>query len=163
MHKVWPRKKSRKWSTVNSPHKGQWRGALIFLSAPWINGWVSNGEAGDLRHHRAHYDVIVMIGPVYWSLGDWWPLCRTISPTTKWSDGLLVLQIRAMMLYSSSVLQPIGSMCRWFYESEMMTSSNGKSFHVTGYLCGEFIGHRSILHTKTSDPNLWCFLRSAPQ
>ena len=29
-------------------------------SAPWINGWVNNREAGDLRHHRVHYDVIVM-------------------------------------------------------------------------------------------------------
>ena len=26
----------------------------------WINGWVNNGEAGDLRRHRTHYDVIVM-------------------------------------------------------------------------------------------------------
>ena len=25
-----------------------------------ITGWVNNGEAGDLRRHRAHYDVIVM-------------------------------------------------------------------------------------------------------
>ena len=49
-------------SPVNSPHKGQWRGALIFsLIYTWINGWVNNGEAGDLRHHRAHYDVIVII------------------------------------------------------------------------------------------------------
>ena len=48
-------------SPVNSPHKGQLRGAMIFsLICPWINGWVNNGEAGDLRHHRAHYDVIVM-------------------------------------------------------------------------------------------------------
>ena len=30
-------------------------------SAPWINGWVDNREAGDLRCHRAHYDVIVMM------------------------------------------------------------------------------------------------------
>ena len=30
-------------------------------SAPWINGWVNNREAGDLRCHRGHYDVIVMI------------------------------------------------------------------------------------------------------
>ena len=29
-------------------------------SAPWINGWVNNGEAGDLRRYHAHYDVIVM-------------------------------------------------------------------------------------------------------
>ena len=26
-----------------------------------INGWVTNGEAGDLRRHRVHYDVTVMI------------------------------------------------------------------------------------------------------
>ena len=25
-----------------------------------MNGWVNNGEAGDLRRHRAHYDVTVM-------------------------------------------------------------------------------------------------------
>ena len=39
----------------------QWRGALIFsLICVWINGWVNNRESGDLRHHRAHYDVTVM-------------------------------------------------------------------------------------------------------
>ena len=44
---------------MNSPHKGQWRGALMFsLIWAWINGWVKNCEAGDLR--RNHYDVIVM-------------------------------------------------------------------------------------------------------
>ena len=43
-------------------HKGQWRGALMFsLICARINGWVNNGEAGDLRRHRAHCDVIVMI------------------------------------------------------------------------------------------------------
>ena len=48
--------------SVNSPHKGQWRGALVFsLICVWINRWVNNHEAGDLRRRRAHYDVIVMI------------------------------------------------------------------------------------------------------
>ena len=48
-------------SPVNSPHKGQWRGALMFsLICACINGWVNNGEAGDLRRHRPHYVVIVM-------------------------------------------------------------------------------------------------------
>ena len=36
-------------------------------SVPWINGWVNNHEAGDLRRHRAHYDVIVM----WWDLTTW--------------------------------------------------------------------------------------------
>ena len=48
-------------STMNSPHKGQWRRALMFsLICVWINDWVNNHEAGDLRRYRAHYDVIVM-------------------------------------------------------------------------------------------------------
>ena len=47
---------------LNSPHKGQWRGALVFsLICVWINGWVNNREAGDLRRHRGHYDVSVML------------------------------------------------------------------------------------------------------
>ena len=46
---------------VNSPHKGQSRGALMFsLICAWINVWVNNREAGDLRRHHAHYDVIVI-------------------------------------------------------------------------------------------------------
>ena len=50
------------WSPVNPPHKGLWREALLFsLICSWINGWVNNREAGDLRHNRAHYDVIVMV------------------------------------------------------------------------------------------------------
>ena len=48
-------------SAANSPHKGQCRGALMFsLICVWINGWVNNGEAGDLRRYRAHYDVTVI-------------------------------------------------------------------------------------------------------
>ena len=48
-------------SPVNSPHKGQRRGTLMFsLIWPWINGWVNSGEAGDLRRHCAHQDVTLM-------------------------------------------------------------------------------------------------------
>ena len=41
--------------------QSQWHRALKFsLICAWINGWVNNCEAGDLRRHHAHYDVIVM-------------------------------------------------------------------------------------------------------
>ena len=66
--KHFPRNRPFVWgihrSPVNSPHKGQWHGALMFsLICDWINGWVNNREAGDLSRHRANYDVIVM---------SWW-------------------------------------------------------------------------------------------
>ena len=32
----------------------------VLLICVWINGWVNNREAGDLRRNQAHYDVIVM-------------------------------------------------------------------------------------------------------
>ena len=49
------------WSLVNSTHKGQWHGALMFsLICTWTNGWVNNWCAGDLRCHCAHYYVTVM-------------------------------------------------------------------------------------------------------
>ena len=58
----WPFVRGIHRSPVNSPHKGQWRGALMFsLICVWINDWINNPEAGDLRRHQAHFDVSVMI------------------------------------------------------------------------------------------------------
>ena len=57
-------------SAANSPVTcespvNQWRGALVFsLICAWINGWVNNSKTVDLRCHRAHYDVIVMLQSV---------------------------------------------------------------------------------------------------
>ena len=56
-------------------------GALMFsLICAWINGWLNNRQAGDLKRHRAHYDVTVMIN-VYaltwsWLQGKRWKLSR---------------------------------------------------------------------------------------
>ena len=58
----WPLVWGIRRSPVNSPHKGQWRRALIFsLIYAWINSWVNNRGSGDLRRHHAHYDVTVMM------------------------------------------------------------------------------------------------------
>ena len=59
--RYWPFVRGIHRFPVNSPHYGQWRGALMFsLICVWINGWVNNRESGDLRRYCAHYDVIVM-------------------------------------------------------------------------------------------------------
>ena len=50
------------------PNKGQWHAALVFsLICTWINGWVNNREAGDLRRRRVYYDVMAWKRfPQYW-------------------------------------------------------------------------------------------------
>ena len=59
--RCWPFVPGIHWSTVKSPHKGQWHRALIFsLISAWINGWVNNREAGHFRCHCTHYNVVVM-------------------------------------------------------------------------------------------------------
>ena len=70
---------------LNSPYSGQWGGALVFsVVCVWINDWVNNREAGDLRRHRGHHNVNVMIiANVKWA---------------KWSTvNVLVLLIATFM------------------------------------------------------------------
>ena len=85
---------------VNSPHKGQWRGALMFsLICARINGWVNNREAGDLRRHPTHCDVIVMTlvaenpnHPKMLLLWIYW--CRTDLHDTSYFKMGLVVEVR---------------------------------------------------------------------
>ena len=66
--RYWPFVRGIHRSPANSPHKGQSRGAVMFsLICVWINVWVNNRKAGDLRHYRAHYDVSEMSTPSYHS------------------------------------------------------------------------------------------------
>ena len=66
----WPFVREIHRSPMNFPHKGQWRGALMFsLMYACINDWVNNREAGDLRLQHGHYDVIVM--PRHSGNSDW--------------------------------------------------------------------------------------------
>ena len=59
--RYWPFLRGILWWPVDSPHNGQWRGAMMFsLICAWINGWFHNRDAGDFRRHRSHYDVTVM-------------------------------------------------------------------------------------------------------
>ena len=158
--RYWPFVRGIHRSPVNSPHKGQWRGALMFsLICARINGWVNSGEAGNLRRHRADYDVIVMIGH----------LVRAV--TNKTSSALLVLCWVNQVVtgkFPSQRDRNVENLSMWWRHHDinphhMMTSSNGNIFRVTGPLWGKFTGPRWIPHTKASDAELWCFLWSASE
>ena len=89
--RYWPFVRGIHRSPVNTPHKGQWRGALMFsLICARINGWVNYREAGDLRRYRAHYDVIVMSASVL----------LYIKPTQFLNTWKTCSYIRTCFLYS---------------------------------------------------------------
>ena len=81
--RYWPFVREIHRSRVNSLHKAQWREASVFSL---ICAWVNNREAGDLRRHRAHYDVIVMTRERF--LHYHWSLVNGGFPTLKASNAL---------------------------------------------------------------------------
>ena len=91
-------------SPVNSPHKGQWRWALIFsLSCVWTNGWANTREAGDLRRHRAPYDVIIMAFEIPRNLAVLQVLThnRVVHQATIIGHSRLLYAIESGLLYKS--------------------------------------------------------------
>ena len=59
--RYWPFVRWIHRSPVDSPHKGQWRGTLMFyLICTRRNVWRNSRDAGDLRRHRAHDNVTVL-------------------------------------------------------------------------------------------------------
>ena len=186
MTSYWPFVRGIPRSPVNSPHKDHQRGALIFsLICAWINGWTNNREAGDLRRHRAHYDVTVMWrfngadrSSIHLGVLSSWsnPFSEQFMVIIETENGIPLSQIyilfrkgcrfqgRLSHTDDSVGLASVTRISYWskpFSQQLMMTPSNGTIFRVTGPLCGEFTGHRRIPLTKTSEAELWCFLWSA--
>ena len=58
---------------------------MFSLICVWINGWVNNREAGDLRRYRGHYDVSVMIWNVI--------LKRMLYIQTIWYENAMLLDV----------------------------------------------------------------------
>ena len=83
--------------------------AELFICA-WTNGCANNRDAGDLRHHCAHYDVTV----------------RCFATHMR-SMRHIVNELYCVAIRNNHLLF-------------MMTSSNGNIFRITGHLCGKFTG-----------------------
>ena len=93
--------------TGEFPHKDQWRGALMFsLIYAWRNGWVNNQCTGDLRRHRAHYDVTAMNSPVLsmvvslteTKMSSFW---RNFNHLLHWKLSFWQLSVQPVMKISS--------------------------------------------------------------
>ena len=143
---------------VNSPHKGQRRGALMFsLICVWINGWVNNREAGDLRRYRAHYDVSVMTNTQ-------WPLPQCLSrPSGKLNSWPIVPDDRGFFsVTGKSVYHAASISCRFLYIFRLKFWC-AISYKFTGFYENET--HKAYLNTETEmaltriihvTSRLWC-------
>ena len=92
---------------------GHQRGELALVSSlicAWINGWIHNREAGDLRRYRAHYDLTVMRTSEI-SISDHVD-CKQISNAYRAWYQILVPQIQNVsMQFNSSVVVVWASIC----------------------------------------------------
>ena len=87
--RYWPFVRGIHRSPMNSPHKGQWRGALIFsLICAWTSGLVNNRDAGDLKRHRAHYC----------------PACRTSLIATRFWVVVICPIIKCLIVFEFSFI-----------------------------------------------------------
>ena len=76
-----------------------------------------------------------------------WRARRTMLDVCK----IYISNCNSQLMFASSIM------------FNMMTSSIGNIFRVTGPLCRKFTGHRWNSRTKASDAELWCFLCSVPE
>ena len=124
--RYWPSVWGIHRSPVHSPHKGQWHGALMFsFICAWINGWLNNREAGDLRRHHAHYDVIVMLmtdglgsSCCRWLVDHdicyWWLVF--LASCFLWIMFYMFLMISVML----SMFHASGGLCFMFLETSVL-------------------------------------------
>ena len=103
--RYWPFVRGIHRSPVISSHKDQWCGALMFsMICAWFNVWVNNRGAGDLRHNRTHYDVIVMNQheEALWDLVVWSDKCGCAN-WSKWCRAIqwVLCQLMSLLILLS--------------------------------------------------------------
>ena len=97
---------------------------------PWINGWVNNREAGDLRRYRAHYDVSVM-----------WTNVHLSSET---SSGI---HLRAISQEITSTINHWNSLENYWFKfnsnfpaaNELMSRAHEYNIFMSWFICSDYI------------------------
>ena len=141
---------------------------MFHLICVSTNGSARNRDAGDLRIHRAHYDVIVMTKgytsfqylvpksrtrfPPAWKfarrLRDVWRWIFSTgtwltTPTGFWNSFICTkYDVRQFLkfIFRLYVSKSVSSRVVYYHDDAI----KWKQFRVTGHLCGEFTGPRWI-------------------
>ena len=101
------------------PHKGQWRGALMFsLICGWTNGWLNNRETVDLRRYRAHYVVTVMYTQIL------------RQGTLQIGNDRNINNCRRIMTTLISILYLMKPMYRWLKHANVVVCDQSRSIRM---------------------------------
>ena len=109
--------------TKDSPHKGQWLGALMFsLICAWTNGWTNNREARYLKRHSAHYDFTVMtryfcFNAILFKYNRNNESIKTLLPSDSPYKG-------PVMWNANSIINTTGLFCLIFYHTQSSLHDN---------------------------------------
>ena len=137
---------------------------------PSLIGWAHTQNDPFICRHKGEWKVrhvFFHVSHVFSAVSPWW---------TGWNHSKWLLRFHKISLHLNT-LRPRqdgrhfpDDILKWIFLNEdvrvsndVMTSSNGNIFHVTGHLCGKFTGPRWISRTKASDAELWCFLWCTPE
>ena len=101
-----------------------WRFLLICV---WINSWVSNHEAVDLRRYRAHYDGIVMMWSVVPNAFHWGD-CGIQEPARYWKMTVVTVMILSFQCMGCTAMKVIH--CLWSFGQVLFSfCTNDMGFH----------------------------------
>ena len=122
---------------------------MFSLICTWINSWVNNREAGDLRRHRAHYDVMVMLSQ--------FPASRCFPNLTSLWKHTLAIEYH-VYIWQVSPQPSCGDTCQiwmWFKESKKYFCK------IKNVAYGEINEHNfSNPHPSTIGSNVWIWATS---
>ena len=143
----------------------QWMQKRVFgwayrIQKNWCHGQTKKSTNIDVIHetHCFHcFDWLITVSSIH-DLVINYGIYRTYRIVLKKHDVLFSHSVAALGAFS--IVWSLRWLAMWkvWWWTNMMTSSNGNIFRVTGPLCKEFTGHQCIPHTKASDMELWCFL-----
>ena len=105
-----------------------------------LNGWVNNREAGDLRRHRAHYDVIVMF--------------RRSAIAAHSTDLICQVSVWDRRMLNENYIQGIGVE----HLHNMMTSWHDDAFNVPTHCRGNPLVIGGYLSQRVSNSDFWFYL-----
>ena len=178
--RYWPFVRGIHHWPVNSPHKGQRRGALLFSFIYDLNKRLSKQSSGwwfetpsrslwrnwnSVQSHQTWCFEIVsvrsgairVVSPMVW-IDYHNPEISDLSQNGLGHSRYWCTFLARIMMTGPDDVNAVGS-----ENGIMMTSSNGNIFRVTGPLWGDSPGQQWIPLTKASEAERWCFLWSAPQ